>query len=197
MKLCSKCKEIKPLTEYHLDSSKKKGVRSSCKICMNTTNRKGMKESLHVLMVDRYHKQVYNSKQRNHPVPSYSLEEFILWVDNQGNASQLYDNWKSSNYLKSLAPSVDRINSLLPYTLDNLRLTTWQINNKNNHEDMSKGISSPSALPIIAYNKKGEPECSFTSISHASKELNIPYSSLYDALNRKNNKYVGLYWRYV
>lgn len=164
---------------------------------MNTTNRKGMKESLHVLMVDRYHKQVYNSKQRNHPIPSYSLEEFILWVDNQGNATQLYDNWKSSNYLKSLAPSVDRINSLLPYTLDNIVLTTWEVNNKNNHKDQANGINNSNSHPIASFDEQGQLISKYHSITHASKETNISYWKVRNALLNPETSYNGMMWRYL
>lgn len=33
MKTCTKCKEIKPLTEYHNDKSKRDGLREQCKEC--------------------------------------------------------------------------------------------------------------------------------------------------------------------
>ena len=128
-----------------------------------------MKESLHVLMTDRYRNQVFNSSQRNHPLPSYTLDEFLTWVDSQHNAKELFDNWKFSNYLKSLAPSVDRINSLLPYTLDNIVLTTWEVNNKNNHKDQANGINISHSVPVVSYTPCGTLIKKYTSMLDASR----------------------------
>ena len=197
MKLCSKCKEIKPLTEYHLDRSKKKGVRSSCKICMNITNKKGLKENFNLLMTDRYRHQVFNSKARNHPLPSYSLESFLVWVNNQSHSRQLFKQWQESNYSKKLAPSVDRINSLLPYTLDNIVLTTWEVNNKNNHKDQANGINNSNSHPIASFDEQGQLISKYHSITHASKETNISYWKVRNALLNPETSYNGLMWRYL
>ena len=44
MKICSKCKIKKPLTEYHNNSSKRDGKASACKECRNAYNREKSRE---------------------------------------------------------------------------------------------------------------------------------------------------------
>lgn len=38
MKRCTKCGELKPLSEFYKDSYQKSGYRPSCKICSNKQN---------------------------------------------------------------------------------------------------------------------------------------------------------------
>lgn len=39
-KRCCRCKQVKPLSEYHKDSGKRLGIRDACKRCLNTASRK-------------------------------------------------------------------------------------------------------------------------------------------------------------
>lgn len=42
-KLCGRCKQVKPVTEFNRDRYSKSGLRSQCKICM-TTEREKLKQ---------------------------------------------------------------------------------------------------------------------------------------------------------
>lgn len=44
MKACTKCGEIKPLTEYHKRAGRKSGYKSECKECANTRHKVWRKE---------------------------------------------------------------------------------------------------------------------------------------------------------
>lgn len=39
-KTCSRCKEVKPVSEFHKRKNRKSGLRSQCKKCINAANRR-------------------------------------------------------------------------------------------------------------------------------------------------------------
>lgn len=45
MKTCSKCKEVKPLSEFHKRNTSKCGYKSECKVCRNATNKQYKKDN--------------------------------------------------------------------------------------------------------------------------------------------------------
>jgi hypothetical protein len=47
MKICTRCKENKPLSEYHKRSESKAGTMSACKVCRNSYNKKKAEEIGH------------------------------------------------------------------------------------------------------------------------------------------------------
>lgn len=195
MKVCSKCGNYLSKNSFHKDRTKASGLKSSCKPCMLLTN-SALKYDRLQLINKRYLDQRYRSIKRNHPLPDYTSQELITWALNQDNYDSIFKEWESSGYDKRLAPSFDRVNSMLPYTLDNLRLTTWEINDTNNNDDQANGINCPSAIPIASYDSKGNLVNTYPSVSNASKSLNVPYTTLRSALDRTNT-YIGLYWDYI
>jgi hypothetical protein len=68
------------------------------------------------------------SKQRGHPPPTYTLDELIDWLKTQDHLTKLWTAYQESGHARMLAPSIDRLDDNLPYTLDNIRLVTWQEN---------------------------------------------------------------------
>lgn len=59
-----------------------------------------------------------------------SREEFYQWSLDNKDFHTLYDEWVDSNYSKKLSPSIDRINSSLGYTVDNVRWITYSENSR-------------------------------------------------------------------
>lgn len=180
---CSKCLTLKPIDAFYKDRRKKYGIRSACRKCTIASNAQAIRNDINIFLSNRYNKQVYNSKIRNHPKPSYSKEEFIVWANNQPNIHDLFAAWKSSNYSKNLIPSIDRINSLLPYTLSNIQLVTWKDNNTNNNIEQSLGINSHNSKQIATYNSTGILISTYTSVAHAARELKVSYSKVRYAVN--------------
>ena len=76
-----------------------------------------------------YNSQKKNSKVRNHPEPNYTKLELYDWLKAEGY-TELFSYWERADYAKGLRPSVDRLDSTLPYTFSNMRLTIWDMNNK-------------------------------------------------------------------
>ena len=75
-----------------------------------------------------YLQQIHSSRQRGHPPPNYSLEEFMEWAFNNPNFDRLYSSWAESGFQTNMRPSPDRLDNNKPYTFDNLRLVTFREN---------------------------------------------------------------------
>ena len=65
-------------------------------------------------------RQRVSSKKRGHFAPNYAIEEFRKWCFVQDKFHSLHAAWVASNYNKSYAPSVDRLNNDLGYSFDNI-----------------------------------------------------------------------------
>lgn len=136
-----------------------------------------------------YDSQKSNSKTRGREMPSYSKDEFIEWVLNQPNYKTIYKNWVESNYSKELIPSVDRPDSSKPYTLDNIKLMTWQENNKLGQKERSKTVE--------LINLKTLEKRVFESVRKAAEEINSSHSNIIKVLNGSRNTVKGYTAKYI
>ena len=59
-----------------------------------------------------------------------SREHFYLWARNNSQFQNLYQTWKSANYDRKLTPSVNRINSDIGYTTENIEWITHSENSR-------------------------------------------------------------------
>jgi len=57
-------------------------------------------------------------------------EDFYSWALNCAEFWKLYDAWVESDFCRKLAPSVDRVDSALGYTLDNMEWITHSENSR-------------------------------------------------------------------
>jgi hypothetical protein len=93
--------------------------------------------------VKKYINELYSalrarSKRMGYSHPNFTKNELMGWLY-QNDFEILYENYKTNNYNKSLRPSVDRINDYGKYEFSNMRLITWDENNR-------KGRKSPKHL---------------------------------------------------
>ena len=146
-KICFKCHHNKLLSEFYKHKEMADGHLNKCKECTRLdTNEnekclysskssydKTEKGVIRVL----YKTQKSNSKRRGHNPPSYTKEEFKVWLYHNG-FKVLYDNWVANKYDKDKKPSVDRLNEFKGYSLSNIRLVTWKENRHRQYEDIKK-----------------------------------------------------------
>ncbi len=130
-----------------------------------------------------YHTQRKSSKQRNHPMPNYSIEEFMQWAFSQPNFEPLYIDWQNNNYIQTLRPSADRIDDYKPYTLDNLRLTTFKVNNvtgtqSDKAHDAYNRVNALQGLTVHQRTLDGNHIASYKSSYVAAKATGIDPSSI-------------------
>lgn len=166
--------------------------------------------SIHLLVLQMYSSQKRHSKTRGHPLPNYTKEELKVWLLSQSNFQELYDNWVYSNHEKMLIPSCDRINDDLPYSFDNLTLTTWKENKQKSHDDMRSGKLKHGINPqkqVVALNLKTKEKFEFISIQQAARETKLSAANIHAVCRgtaKKDSKgyyYIpkttgGLIWNY-
>jgi hypothetical protein len=76
-------------------------------------------------------------KQKHHLYEGKTLldrESFYEWANNSLVFHSLFEKWENSGYDRKLAPSVDRINSLIGYELGNIEWVTHSENSRRGNQ---------------------------------------------------------------
>lgn len=168
MKQCCDCGTHKPLDQFNDKPSNADGKESRCRRCRNIRYKKG---SIPTLVRRIYTSQVSNAKGRKHPAPSYTLDELQQWATQQPQMQPLFDAWVQSDYRKELAPSIDRRDPNLPYTLNNLQVLTWDENRAKGGTDKKVGIDVSTARAVACHAVDGSYICTYHSISEAARQV--------------------------
>ena len=190
-KVCTKCKGEKFLEEFHRNKNNIDGRSSICKECNKAYNNT-YKSTYQKYLKNMYNRQVSGSKARNLGEVKYTFEEFREYVLNNTNYLELYNNYKASGYLKSKAPSTDRIDRFKPYQFGNIQIITWQ-------ENFDKAIYvekvNNKKHEIIHYTNEGD-VIEYSSREEASKVLGISLKHITSSCNYTLNKYPNGIFRY-
>lgn len=120
-----------------------------------------------------YHHQVSRSKKYGWPLPNYTKEQLLEWVLAQPTTIVLFEEWEKANYIKDLAPSIDRLDDYKPYTLANIQLTTWKVNNQKGREWKLKGLNTKATKPVIQRTLEGIFVSQYHSIMEAERQTGI------------------------
>lgn len=150
-KQCSSCGEVKPKSNFGTHRGCSGGVRPECKVCYNFA----AKADKTKFILKMYRTQVASSKKRGHPDPAYTLEQFHDWVVKQPAFNGIWDTYQQSGQDKYLAPSADRVNPNLPYTLGNLELVTWGTNDKRGTASSMAGERLSQHKPVVGHGATG------------------------------------------
>jgi len=140
-----------------------------------------------------YTTQISSSKQRQHPRPTYTLNELREWLSEQPNLDSIVQSWRDSGFKSKLKPSIDRLNDNLGYSFDNIRLVTWEENNRKQKE---KEFLGDSVMARRVYQLDIETEeilAEFASISIAQRTIG---GAISDCLNGRGNTAAGYKWKY-
>lgn len=141
-------------------------------------------------MIDSiYNRQKSNSKKRKHPMPTYTKEELKEWLYTKTNFTRLYNEWVKNKYISGLIPSIDRIESSKPYTIDNIRLMTWMENNELGSTERRR--------PVLKFTLDGTFVKRYDKMMSAGEEHNDPTASMITAAtNGKRLSTFGHIWIY-
>ena len=191
MKKCTKCKQEKELSSFTKDKSRKEGLQCWCRSC-SQEYRHSKEAQAHIL----YGHQIGNSKHRKMELPSYSLEDFVKWLDNQPLFDTLYNNWVLSGYKKELKPSVDRNNDYLGYSLDNIKLVIWRQNRIKGNVDRRNGINNKGSKSVLQFSLNGEFIKRYHSIRQAGREANINSGHICQCCLGRQNTAGGFNWEH-
>ena len=139
-----------------------------------------------------YSSQKCSAKTRNHHPPTYTLHHLQDWCFSQPIFYKLYNNWVKSGYQRKMKPSVDRIDCLKSYTLDNIQLMTF-------HENMVKGRKEwrhtigGHKKGVACENPKNNIIAIFISREEAARWLKTSHSAIKIAIKHKTRS-KGYYW---
>lgn len=193
MKTCPFCNEIKSLNEFSFCQKSLDGHSRRCKKCDQWRHR-----SFEGKLRSMYRSQFASSKKRKHSPPVFSLEEFKDWAIANGY-QKVYSAWVSSDFNRYLAPSADRLDNALSYSLDNIQLVTWGINEQNANIARTAGLIVNHHTAVNQLTKEGVFIRSFVSQAEAARHIGVPQGNLCQVLNGKaRRKSVGGYkWEYA
>ncbi len=135
-----------------------------------------------------YYTQVSKSKKRNHPKPTYTLNELKQAVMPMELFDTLFNAWVDSNYSKDLRPSLDRIKDELPYTEDNIQLMTWKENNNKGYADRKSGKNTAVNKKVYQYTLNNEYVATYHSIQEADRATGIASSSIGECCRNARNR---------
>ena len=163
-KICKECKVEKSINDFYKQNKMRDGLSNLCKECKSKSskNRRDTNKldprwvekernrsrenkfkyyrTENGLLIHKFSKMKSKSLERGHTLPEFTFEEFVKWCY-ENDFLSLFTEWKDNNYIESLSPSIDRINPSIGYVFENMRLITWEGNEKYNHY-VRKNITS-------------------------------------------------------
>ena len=140
-KKCSTCLVEKPIQDFTRNKNQPSGYMCYCKACNNERNKRYRRDTNNV---SRACKRVYGYLSRR--VKDKGLEvdfasDFLeeLYFLQSGVCAYTGDKMSLEAGLPSTL-SVDRLDSSIGYTKDNVRLVTWEVNNAKQSRSMDEFI---------------------------------------------------------
>lgn len=197
LKRCSLCKKEKNADLFPKDKKYSDGLNSWCYECYQKKASSYSKSKSGVVS-KIYNHQKDSSKRRNHIPPAYSFNELRDWCYSQYIFHKLYDNWVLNNFDTNLKPSIDRLDDYLPYTFENIRIITWEQNNKKANKDRLNGINNKGSLAILQFTLEDVFIAEYHSSKDAERKTGINHRHILNVCKNKP-KYItagGYKWRY-
>ncbi len=141
-----------------------------------------------------YKTQKRNQRLRGHGRMPYSKQTLISWCKRHG-FDELFKAWVASGYQSRLKPSVDRINDFYGYSLDNIRLVTWQENRNHQRLDIMNGFGTGGqrCKPVLKLDSDRNVIQEYPSYSSAKRD--VGYCMAY-AINHCTQCKEGFFWKY-
>lgn len=201
MKKCNKCLYEKPKSDFYKHKKSKDGLNGACKDCVKKAVRSrskivGSKYDFteHGVIRVIYKTQKRHQKIRGHGDMPYSKDQLSSWMYRNGY-KEMYDRWVSEGHDTNLKPSVDRINSNLGYSFENIRLVTWKENRLNQANDIKNGVGSGGrrTKKLLKLCKDKKIVCEYVSYQGARRDMG--YSIEYQIKNGVKCRN-GFYWKY-
>lgn len=171
-KICCKCKSRIQIHNLTKDLSKKDNLSIICSPCAKLKSSRYAKTKKG-LILSIYGSQKANSKRRNHNSPSYSLNELREWATNQSVFHDLFDDWVASGHKKALRPSFDRIDDYQGYSLDGIKIMTWEENKAKADFDIKNGINTKKSKAVEQLTLDGSFVKRHHSVNQAERDTGI------------------------
>jgi len=197
-KMCTKCNEDKPLSEYCVRKERASGYASLCRECVRKLG-KEYRKTKSGLLKTLYHMQVRNSKARGHDKPLYSSSEFVKKFIDDDIFNELYSNWVDSDYDVYCRPSADRIDNDKGYSFQNINMVTWAENKNNGYADKRSGKIQDKHKEVEQLSLDGKLIATFISIREAWRVTGISHKNISAVCNNYKNRKIagGFKWKHA
>jgi len=193
MKYCKTCDCHKPRVMFAVRTISPDGLRSQCRGCVSAINLKYYRSKVG-LITRMYNNQKCKSSKRGHGQPSYSKKELILWVTENREFTKLFSGWRNSGYQMSSIPSCDRLDDYKPYSLDNLRLITWEENNAKGRYDVICGNNNKKSKGVTQLSLLGLAVNRFYSLAEAMRRTQVDSKGIAKVCNGTAHTAGGFKW---
>lgn len=148
LKRCNSCGEEKEISLFVKIKSNKTGYGGRCKVCSNwhqkerrrvtgDVDTKKYEKTFNGYLVRTYRNMTSRvkgvQKKKAHLYQGLEIldkESFYRWAKSNTEYQRLYEEWTASGHEYRLAPSIDRVDSSLGYTLGNIRWLPQWLNSK-------------------------------------------------------------------
>lgn len=171
-----------------------------CKECKNKQDTRSRAERWKTkdgIIQKIYGHQKVNSRKRGHIQPEYKVQELKCWLLNDWLFNLIYDNWVVSGYRKQLAPSLDRIDDLKHYTLDNIQITTWEMNRTKQFTREIIGLDTRHLKSVKQLSKDGDVINIFHSVREAGRAIGISSRDISRVCSGGRKTAYGFRWEYA
>ena len=195
-KYCTKCKELKPFSQYYKELANNNGIQRECKIC-NRKRVDAYRRTRNGLATKIYTCMKLSSIRRNHSSPKFTKNQLKEWLFSQPNFDSLFNAWVKSDYDRMLSPSCDRTDDYKGYDLSRIKLVSWRQNMDKGHADRINGINNKHSKAVIQMTLDGEFIAEYYSQQQASRVTNTRQSTISLCCIGSRNKSGGFKWRYV
>lgn len=199
---CPDCSEQRTVRVDSLKVNK----TTCCRSCLNLRrptkpeeelfNYKEYYRSKEGKLAHMYQAQKLRSKEKGWKQPDYTQKELIDWAMKQDLYHNLYADWKDSNYQKSLAPSIDRIDDYKPYSLDNIQLMTWDSNNTKGSYYQKIGKNQKNSKAVHQFDLDGNFIQEFHSLKDAERQTGVNNATISRACRKPQCTAGGFRWSY-
>jgi len=108
---------------------------------------------------------------------------------------------------KKLVPSINRIDDYKSYTLDNIELTTWEVNNKKGrgslrtielvHSKLGNIAKSMFSKPVVKSDLNNKVLCIYPSAREAARQNNTDSGSIAKVCRGEKHTHHKLKWTYI
>lgn len=196
IKACVCCNESKPVNMFYRHKLTKDLLRTECKECSKNKTAAYCKTKTGLIR-RIYSHQNQSSVKRGHSLPNYTKKELELWLNCCPQFDLIYRLWVCSGYEKDKAPSVDRLDDCLSYSLDNIQVVTWLENRSRFYDDVKNGINKKRLRPVNQLSKDGELVANFYSNAQASRDTGIGQGCIGACCKGARRSAGGFKWSYA
>lgn len=193
---CTCCKTFKVESNYSQRKTAKLGIRGECKSCSSIKKDSWVKTKVGVIQTI-WDSQKSSCKTRSMEQPKYNKDWFFDWCLSQDKFHTLFATWELNSYIKSLKPSVDRLNNLETYTKENIQLLTWGENKKLADKALREGNSTFEYKGVTQYSLEGNKIKEFLSAKVAQRELGIDSRNIQANCKGRRNQAGGFVWKFT